>query len=352
MKKKILVIEDNFDVRENIAELLELSDYDVISAINGREGIQKALKSKPDLIVCDVMMPEMDGYSVLSVLSKNHLTMDTPFIFLTAKSERDDFRKGMSLGADDYITKPFTDVELLDAIDVRFKKADRIKTYDSSPEGFNLFINETKANQALTELSSERTTKEYKKKEFLFKEEDTPNFLFFINSGKFKVYRKNDFGKEFITSIAGKGDFLGYTALLKDDKYYENVAALEESLVSLIPKNEFLALIHGDRDVSSQLIRRLAKNISEKEERLLKLAYDSVRRRVADALLRVAEKSEISESSPGKFGIRREDLANVAGTTKETCIRTLADFKDEKLVEIVGNKIGIINWNGLRDIPN
>jgi len=352
MKKKILVIEDNLDVRENVVEILQLSNYDAISAANGKEGIHKAIESKPDLIICDVMMPEMDGFSVLRILSKNHLTMDTPFIFLTAKSEREDFRKGMSLGADDYITKPFTDIELLDAIEIRFKKSQRIKSFDSSAEGFNMFIDETKANQALTDLSAERTTRRYKKKEFLFKEEDTPNFLFYINSGRFKVFRKNDFGKEFITAIASKGDFLGYTALLKNDKYFENVTALEESEVSLIPKNEFLALIHGDRDVSAELIRRLAKNISEKEERLLMLAYDSVRRRVADALLRVAEKSGITELKEGTFSIRREDLANVAGTTKETCIRTLADFKDERLIEISGSSISIKNWIGLRDIPN
>jgi len=352
MKKTILVIEDNLDVRENVVELLELSNYEAISASNGKDGIQMAISAKPDLIICDVMMPEMDGFSVLRILSKNHLTMDTPFIFLTAKADRENFRKGMSLGADDYITKPFTDIELLDALEVRFKKANRIKSYENSAEGFNMFIDETKANQALSNLSSERTIKKYKKKEFLFQEDEIPSYLYYINSGRFKIFRKNDFGKELITSIVSKGDFLGYTALLKNDRYFENVTALEESEVSLIPKNEFLALIHGDRDVSSQLIRRLAKNINEKEERLLKLAYDSVRRRVADALITVAKKSGISEYETSPVSIRRADLANVAGTTKETCIRTLADFKDEHLIEITGSKISIKNWNGLKDIPN
>src|ERR1700722_4146955 len=105
--KKILVIEDNQKVRENIAEILELSNYKVLTASEGKAGVEIALKENPDLIVCDIMMPVLDGYGVLHLLNKHKETFSTPFIFLTAKSEKSDFRKGMELGADDYITKPF-----------------------------------------------------------------------------------------------------------------------------------------------------------------------------------------------------------------------------------------------------
>src|SRR5579871_5975243 len=103
--KKILVIEDNTDVRENIVEILELSEYTVLQAPDGKAGVELAIKESPDLIICDIMMPVLDGYGVLHLLNKHKETYGVPFIFLTAKSEKSDFRKGMELGADDYITK-------------------------------------------------------------------------------------------------------------------------------------------------------------------------------------------------------------------------------------------------------
>ena len=105
--KKVLVIEDNKDVRENTAEILALANYDVVTAANGEIGIEKAKEFRPDLIVCDIMMPKMDGYEVLRAMGRDGSTSSTPFIFLTAKTDRADMRMGMNLGADDYLTKPF-----------------------------------------------------------------------------------------------------------------------------------------------------------------------------------------------------------------------------------------------------
>ena len=120
--KKILLIEYNKDIRENTAEILTLANYNVLTAANGKKGVEIALKEMPDIIVCDIMMPVLDGYGVLHLLSKNTETANIPFIFLTAKADQIDFRKGMEMGADDYITKPFDDVQLLNAIEVRLKK--------------------------------------------------------------------------------------------------------------------------------------------------------------------------------------------------------------------------------------
>src|SRR5680860_1080070 len=100
--KKILIIEDHKDVRENTADILELSGYETDTAADGEIGINKARQFKPDVIICDIMMPVMDGYNVLEALGKNRATASIPFIFLTAKSEKSDVRKGMNLGADDY----------------------------------------------------------------------------------------------------------------------------------------------------------------------------------------------------------------------------------------------------------
>jgi CRP/FNR family cyclic AMP-dependent transcriptional regulator len=125
--KKILLIEDNENIRSNSAEILELSNYKVAVAEDGKIGVEKAIQQKPDLIICDIMMPVLDGYGVLHAVQKNDMLRNIPFIFLTAKTERDDFRKGMELGADDYLSKPFNATELLNAVDSRIKKVETLR---------------------------------------------------------------------------------------------------------------------------------------------------------------------------------------------------------------------------------
>src|SRR5690606_32671194 len=122
MKASILIIEDNKDIRESTAELLELAGYQVYRANNGKDGIELAIKHLPALILCDIMMVELDGYGVLYILSKRADTSIIPFIFITAKAERSDMRKGMDMGADDYITKLFNEIELMHAIESRLAK--------------------------------------------------------------------------------------------------------------------------------------------------------------------------------------------------------------------------------------
>ncbi|MCL4145124.1 UNVERIFIED_CONTAM: hypothetical protein GTU68_036861, partial [Idotea baltica] len=125
--KTVLIIEDDIVLRDNTAELLALSGYKVLKASNGKKGVAIAKKQHPDIIVCDIMMPELDGYGALKLLSKSSLTKYIPFIFLSAKTERSDVRKGMNLGADDYITKPFTEDELISAIESRLAKVSILK---------------------------------------------------------------------------------------------------------------------------------------------------------------------------------------------------------------------------------
>ena len=119
---KILVIEDEESIRENILDLLEAENFEGIGAINGKVGIKLANEQIPDLILCDMMMPEVDGHGVLKALRSEPLTATIPFIFLTAKADKSDIRTGMELGADDYITKPCTPQELLKAIAIRLEK--------------------------------------------------------------------------------------------------------------------------------------------------------------------------------------------------------------------------------------
>lgn len=126
MMKKILVIEDELLLRQGVAEILSFEGYDVFEAENGEAGILASLEYQPDLILCDIMMPVLDGFEVLNRLRQNAKTKLIPFIFMTAMADRSDLRTGMELGSDDYVTKPFTRDELLNSIAARFKKLDEI----------------------------------------------------------------------------------------------------------------------------------------------------------------------------------------------------------------------------------
>ncbi len=345
--KKILVIEDTFEVRDNLEEILELSGYEVYTAENGKIGVKKALEVHPDLILCDVMMPELDGFGVVRILSAKPETADIPFIFLTAKSEKSDFRKGMNLGADDYITKPFDDVELLDAIEMRLKKSEKIRTsFDGTPQGLNTFINEAKGDLELKELSEGREIRKFPKKSEIYTEGSMPRYLYFIHSGKIKVHRINEWGKELITSIFRGGEFMGYESLIKGVPYSDAASALEEVEVSLIPKDDFLSLLYGSREFSSHFIKMLADNVYSQEEKLIRLAYDSIRKRVADALIQLNERFEEKGIS-----IMRDDLAALVGTAKETAIRTLSEFKEDNYIRIEKGKITIQDLEALKDMP-
>jgi DNA-binding NarL/FixJ family response regulator len=132
--KKILVIEDEPEMRRNITKLLGYHDYAAIAVENGRLGLELARREKPDLILCDVMMPELDGYAVLRALQANPLLARTPFIFLTAKGEKDDLRSGMNLGADDYLTKPVANADLVRAIEARLRRCEQQSKREFKPD--------------------------------------------------------------------------------------------------------------------------------------------------------------------------------------------------------------------------
>src|SRR3954468_20662231 len=200
MQKTILVIDDNNDIRENTAEILELAGYKTFTAENGKKGVELAIKEKPDIIICDIMMPELDGYGVLHLLRKNADTQNIPFIFLTAKIERTDFRKGMEMGADDYITKPFEEIELLNAIEIRLKKAAVLdKNHAASETGISDFLKDVKGAGLIKQLSEKYNIEKIGKKLTVYLEGRRPKYLFYVLKGKVKGFRNHEYGKEYIT---------------------------------------------------------------------------------------------------------------------------------------------------------
>jgi CRP/FNR family transcriptional regulator, cyclic AMP receptor protein len=351
--KTILLIEDNDDIRNNTAEILELSNYKVIVAENGKVGVEKAIEHRPDLIICDIMMPVLDGYGVLHAVHKNDAIKNTPFIFLTAKTERTDFRKGMELGADDYITKPFNGTELLNAVDSRIKKLDLLKQdYLPGIEGLSNLMQASFGKAALQSLTEDRNSNKYKKKQTIYSEGNHPILLYYVISGKVKAYKTNDDGKELVTDLFSPGDFLGYIAMLEGTAYKDTTEALEETELAVIPKEDFDDLLNTNAEVAKRVIQLLAKNISQKEKQLLGLAYNSLRKKVAEALMQLQKKYKKNGDEKFTIDISRENLATIAGTATESLIRTLSDFRSEKLIDIKNGGIVIINEKKLSGLIN
>ncbi|MEP6747310.1 MAG: response regulator [Bacteroidota bacterium] len=352
-KKKILLIEDNDNIRDNTAEILELSSYEVIVAADGKIGVEQALIHAPDLIICDIMMPGLDGYGVLHAVHKNDAIKNTPFIFLTAKTERGDFRKGMELGADDYITKPFNGTELLNAVDSRLKKMDLLKQ-ELAPGlgGVQYLMNTSAGNNILQSFTEGMDTNMYKKKQTIYSEGNHPHGLFFIISGKVKTCKRNDNGKELVTDLFKAGDFLGYTALLQESVYRDTASAIEDTELAIIPKDDFMRLVNNNAAIAQKFIRMLAGNVADKENQLLGLAYNSLRKKVANAILLLKKKYGGDEQKTFQIDISRENLATIAGTATESLIRTLSDFRSEKLIELKEGVITIVHEKKLENLLN
>ncbi len=342
---KILVIEDNVEVRENIAEILELDGYKTLTAQDGKEGIQLAQQHFPDLILCDIMMPELDGYGVLKIVKRNEKLRGIPFIFLTAKSEKQDFRKGMSLGADDFLMKPFDDVDLLESIEVRLK----LRTNHSYVSRFwHRGMKKAEIDsgiQKLREASSRKATKIFAPKESVFKSGEHVTNLLYIRKGVLKSSVVTDSGKEMVTGLFKENDIMGIVPCLLNSPYNEDCTALIESEIELIPVADCEKLIQEDPGLLIALNFILAHHSTYLNSRSIDLAYSTVRKKVANALL-LYQEAFASE----RFPCLREDLSCLAAIAKETLIRTLSDFKKEGLINIFLHEIEVLQPEKLRNM--
>ncbi len=351
MNKTILLIEDNSEMSENIASILELEHYHVLTAPNGKIGVTMAQEHHPDLILCDIMMPELDGYGVFHVLGKANETSSIPFIFLTAKADKSEIRTGMNLGADDYITKPFEGSDLLKVIEVRLNKNEKLKKiFKNDLTEVSEFFNQAKKNSDFQKLLEKRHVRHCRKKDFVYLEGQTANDLYMVSKGEIKTFKMNSDGKELITGFHQAGSFLGYIPLLEDKPYSENAVAMEDSEITIIPRQDFLALIYSSNDMALKFIHFLTNNLEDAENRLLQIAYQSVRQRVATALLRLNEQPKPNHVPGDAITIGRKDIANLIGTATESLNRTLSDFKDEHLITITENGLTIINKPKLEQV--
>lgn len=348
MTYKIAVIEDSIEVCENIASILKLGRYEVFTANSGKQGIELIQQNQPDLILCDIMMPDLDGYGVLHLLSKNPETANIPFIYLTAKTEQRDFRMGMNLGADDYITKPFDGLELLKVVELRLKKNDLIKTnFQNNIADINDFFNKTKQLPDFQKLSDKRLSRVYRKKEFVFYEGQPPNHLYLISRGEVKTYKSNNNGKEFITGLHGPGQFMGFVSLLENKPHNDSAIAVKEAEIYMIPREDFLTMIYINKEIARKFIGMLASNLYEAENTMFELAYQSVRQRVANILIKLDAAVTRPQNAHNAIFVPRKDLSKMVGTSTESLNRTLADFKDEGIIEMHEKGIKIVQRSKL-----
>lgn len=350
MSKKILIIEDHNEIRANIVEILEMASYTVVEADNGKVGVEMALKHIPDMILCDIMMPELDGYGVLYMLNKHTETVGIPFIFLTAKAEHADLRKGMELGADDYLIKPFDGMELLNAIDIRLrKKTVQDKLRIAVKEEFKVLVAKTDGLAEFKKIISGHRTKEVKKNRVVYDEGDLGKGLYLIVSGKIKTIKLSEDGRELMTGMYGSGDYIGISAILTASPYTDTATAVEDSQLCLIPMDELDSMLSLYPEVARNFIHLLSYDNQEKEEQLLQLAYHSVRKKMAGTLVKLHH--QLSDKLTGIM-ITRENLAAMACMATETVSRTLTDFKDEKLIDRLGTTITVLNLDGLLKMKN
>ena len=343
--KTILLIEDDVTIRENTAELLEMAGFAVLTAENGQLGVAQALATRPDLVVCDIMMPVLDGYGVLQIFNQNAQLAGVPFIFLTAKTERTDLRRGMELGADDYLTKPFDKAELLSAITGRLNRFQHLRPdYAATAQGLGEFLADARAVGDLAGLSADRKVHVLRRKQDVYLEGDEPTRVYFVQTGRVKTVKTTDGGKELITGLYGPGEFFGYLALLGHGPHPDSAVAVEESELVYIPQDDFTQLLWRNAEVGQHFIRLLAGRVSERETQLLAMAYSSIRRRVADTLLHLH-----AQAGPdGAIELAREDLAAMVGTAPESLIRTLSEFKQDGLVALTPKNIRVLEPEKLR----
>ncbi len=352
---KIVLIDDDFGIRETTLDILELAGYKVFTSDNGKDGVKLIREIKPHLILCDIKMPGYNGYEVLRIINRLPEVAKIPFIFLSSNNLKTDIRKGMNLGADDYITKPFKELDLLDAIESRLKRSksfDEIK--DININGLSDFIDLANEITPLEELRKTRIIKKYAKNEIIFKVNDFVQYVYFIVKGKVKRIETDSHGKEFLNDMHYQNEFFGYLSLFdgEETKHLRTAIAVENTEVALIPKKDFKTLIFKNREVAANFIKILSGNVLDKEQRLLQLAYASVRERVANLIIKLHHEELRNKNTHGVVQISRDDLANIIGTSKESLIRTLTEFKNDKLISTGRAEIKLLNLPQMQRIAN
>jgi CRP-like cAMP-binding protein len=349
----ILLIESNRELAAHMTEVLQLASQGVMHATSGREAVSMAVEHRPDLVMCSVKSTNVDGMSVLRILKSNPATMQVPFILTGVSSDYATLRRSMEAGADDVLSTPCSDAELLGSVAARLRLSELRRSHSLTvANGSDEHAEVIPMDGDLSALRKHGRVRRFKKNEVIYHEDSTPHAIYYVVHGKVKTFRTHELGKELITGLYGDGMFFGHIAALEEKLHTDAAQALDESEVIVIPNTEFLGVLLQSAVMSHRFLRMLADELDSKDDSLVRLAYNSVRKRVADALLALERQYHMSSPDPFHITISRENLANLAGTATETTIRTLHDFKEEKLIDIKGSTIEILNLEKLKTMRN
>lgn len=336
-KYKILVIEDNAGMRENIQEILELSQYEVQSAADGLEGIQMARQFKPDLVLCDIMMPNLDGFGVLKIMQQDSTLQTIPLIFLTAKAEKEDFRKGMNLGAEDYLVKPFEDVDLLEVIEKKLQKYRELaRTRTSKTLAGLIEFNQLDQYSSVVNLINQSPSREFGKKSKLWTQNEKVNSIHYVESGLLKEGIDTVGAKEFIFEFYTGPGFAGVNHLFQS-VFHSHCEVIEPAHVKSISRKQLEEIIIQE-NLWTSFQHYFSQLCQDHLSRLAINSFGNVREKVAFHLQLLRDKLNSNCIQLG-----REDLASYCGIAKETLIRNLTKLKEDKVIEIDTHGIHILN---------
>ncbi|MGP8215434.1 MAG: response regulator [Bacteroidia bacterium] len=352
IKHTVLLIDDSADLRENISELLELASYNVLVSEDGVKGLEMIKQHHPDLVLCDIMMPELDGFGVFKAIQNIPEMVNVPFIYISAKNEFTDLRDGMNLGADDYLIKPFTNSELLNVISSRLKKSEQIKEkFKNESTKLMALFNDKTTFRDIASSSQHKVNKKIPAKQMIYMEGDMVKNIFFLAKGKVKTFKTNEVGKEFIIEIYNEGDIFGYASFLENEQK-ESAMTLEQSEVIFFPKEEFLQILCSNNEMALKMMKSTSGYLLDAIDKMLKMAYNSSRKKVADALLYYYRKYK--DSGKDNFPAVRSDLSALSCISKESVSRILTDFKNEGLIDIepVSSNIKIQDCKKLEELRN
>lgn len=345
MKQTILVVEDQLEVRENLIETLELADYIVYGAADGHEGVRLVREHLPQLILCDVMMPKLDGYGVLELLQADENTRHIPLVFLTAKAEREDLRRGMNLGAADYVIKPFYQDELLRVVQQRILP---IGNNASSTESTNPFPR-TALTEILASVQEKGRERSFSDRAIIYFAGDSPQSFFRVVKGRVKLFSETSFGKCLTIDSIGAGGWFGLEDIVADSAHSFSAAAYPEATVTIVDRVELESVLRKHPNLYQWLASQFAQDLTLRAEQLLQIAYFSVRKRVAEFLLRSVKGLSVAGTH---IDLRREDIAESVATTSESVTRVLTEFRKEGLVELPEHGgVVLLNEVGLQGVP-
>jgi CRP-like cAMP-binding protein len=245
--------------------------------------------------------------------------------------------------------KPTFSTPQFDGCDVMYTLSEDIEPTVITAESM---ISSTPGWDEMINLAKTRKIRQLKKKAVLYNQGDYSSGVYYISKGKIKSLMLSNDGKEFITGLFKEGDFIGYSAILEGTDYNNTAIAIEDSEVLKIPREDFLVLLQKNSNVAQQFIKMLSENVSTKEKQLLNMAYNTVRKRIADALVQLCDKYKKSHEINFSIFIPRNDLASMTGASKETVTRSLSELKEDGFLDIKGSEVIIINYEALKKLKN